>query len=267
MDLHGYSIKFKIQPGFGAIEDHLLRINSSFAEVQSIIQNRRNDIRVDNINDFRVVIKSFKGMYWPNRLAYSFFRKSKAQRSFETSVRLLSLGLQVPAPVAYIDYYKWGILKSSYFISLYQEHEDLQTALSKYSNSHNLPKAFGAFVYQLHKKGVLHQDLSNGNILCVAQNGGINFSMVDLNRVRFQAISYDAGLKNLSRLGLDPSIFNEILKAYTGLWRKSLEHAITSIEERKNSRRKAGKVKLFLKSVFFPSRMSAVKNQSKFDRV
>lgn len=263
MELHGYSIKFKVHPGFDGIVDYLLKINFSFSEIPFIIQNRRNDIRLDNINGFRLVIKSFKGMYWPNQLAYSIFRKSKAQRSYETSMRLRSIGLYVPTPVAYVDYYKWGILKSSYFISLYQEYEGLQASLSKYSSSHSLPKVFGAFIYQMHKAGVLHQDLSTGNILCVAQKEKINFFMVDLNRVRFQTVHYHTGLKSLSRLGLEQSSFNEILMAYTQPWGKPFDHAMGYIKRIKDGRHKAGKIKLFLKRVFFPTRVSTTKDEIK----
>ena len=59
MVLEEFTIKYKVQPGFVEIEDYLKRINFSFSEIPFIIQNRRNDIRVHDINGFRLVIKSF----------------------------------------------------------------------------------------------------------------------------------------------------------------------------------------------------------------
>ena len=263
MDLNGNNIESKIQPAFGGIADHLLKINSIFPTIPYIIQNKRNDIRVQNINGFRLVIKSFKGMYWPNRLAYSIFRKSKAQRSFETSIRLKAMSFHVPTPVAYVDYYKWGILQSSYFISLHQDHEDLQTSFSKYSSSHGLPKLLGGFIFQLRQSGVNHHDFSSGNILCVAESNRIKFYMVDLNRVRFQFTGYKASLKSLSRLGIEPSDFDEMLMTYTQLCGKSFDGAIRHIKNLQETRKRIAKIKLFLKRIFFPSRMSMTTGKSK----
>jgi hypothetical protein len=263
MEVNGYSIKFKIQPGFVGIADQLLKIDSVFPDIAHIIQNKRNDIRVLNIYGLRLVVKSFKGMYWPNRLAYSFLRKSKAQRSFEVSLRLQAMAFQVPTPVGYIDYYRWGILQSSYFISFYQEHENLQSSLARYSKSHSLSKLFAAFTFQLHQAGVNHHDFCKANILCVPERNTISFFMVDLNRVRFHFIGYQTGLKSLSRLGIEQPYLDEILKTYTRLWEKSFEEANEYIQSVRDSRKRFGKIRLFFKRLFFPSRIPASSGKSK----
>lgn len=256
MGLAGHSITFKVQPGFEGISDYLLKINSRFPNINFIIQNRRNDIRVDTINGYQLVIKSFKGMYWPNRLAYSLFRKSKAQRSFETSIRLESMAIHVPTPVAYIDYYEGGILQSSYFVSLYQDHEDLQTSLSNDSSTHRLSKLFAGFTFHLHQAGVYHDDFSKGNILCVSEGRSIHFSLVDLNRVRFRSISFRAGVKSLSKLGLKQADLKRVLKIYTQLWGQSFGDAIKLIKEEQKAWNKVRNIRLFFKRLFFPSRLA-----------
>ncbi len=57
MEQDGYNIKYKIQPGYDGLLDYLLKIDSFFPNIDFIVQNRRNDIRIENIKGIRVVIK------------------------------------------------------------------------------------------------------------------------------------------------------------------------------------------------------------------
>lgn len=253
--MKGLTTRFRINQAFGGIAEYLLNIDSNFSDLSTVIQNRRNDIRMDHVNGFRLVIKCFKGMYWPNRLAYSFVRKSKAQRSFETSLRLQDKGFRVPMPVAYIDYYKFGILQSSYFISLHVQHEDFQTALMRYSSSHHVGRLFAGFTFQLHHAGICHDDFSKGNVLCVLQENRIHFALVDLNRVRFQRVSYRAGLRSISKLGIVEHHLEEILRVYAELWGKSFSEALRLIQTIQRSRSRTSNIRKILKQIFFPSRV------------
>jgi hypothetical protein len=80
-----------VNPRYSALTDILRRIPDMFESATEVIQNYRNDIRIWEIGGCKVVVKSFKGMYLPNQLAYSLFRKSKAKRSYETSLKLLHI--------------------------------------------------------------------------------------------------------------------------------------------------------------------------------
>ena len=250
-----HNIRLEVSPNFENIVEYCRSIDDNFQNLTFIIQNRRNDIRLTNVNELYLVVKSFKGMYWPNRLAYSIFRKSKAQRSFETSIRLLKMGFHVPAPVAYIDYYRWGFLQSSYFVSVYHKHEDFATAVSKYSKSHNFTNIFASFAFRLHQAGVNQHDFSNGNILCNIQDGDIHFSMVDLNRVHFGTVRYCKGLRSLSKLNIEQSYFDEILKKYSELSEQPFEKAARFIRIQKYVRNTNRRFRFLLKRIFFPSRV------------
>jgi hypothetical protein len=262
MRIEDYNIKFSINPRFSGIADYVYRVNTVFPTLTNIVQNKRNDIRIDDAAGYRLVIKSFRGMYFPNRLAYSLFRKSKAQRSFETSFRLQSLSFQVPTPVAYIDYYKFGILQRSYFISLYQHHDDFETTLCHRSSSHGMKKLFAGFAFQLHHTGVRHDDFSKGNILCLFDKNSIHFSMVDLNRVKFGRVRYRDGLRSLSKLGIQQEDFEDILRMYTQLWGRSFNEAREIIQRIRDKRSNGRKVKRFFKSIFFPGRLRAYDHTS-----
>jgi hypothetical protein len=259
------STQSKIHPEFDELSDYVHNIDSLFPNIEVIIQNRRNDIRIANVGRYRLVIKSFKGMYWPNRLAYSFFRTSKSQRSFETSLRLKTMSLDAPAPVAFVDYYRFGVLQSSYFISVYQEHEEFQQALIRYESSHDLSRRFANYAFQLHKSGVYHHDFSRGNVLCLINDNDVKFSLVDLNRIRFRKMTYFDGLKSLSKLGINEGNFEQVVNHYATLWGKPFEEAKAYIARIRNARDNSGKVRLVLKRIFFPSRVTPNGRKTKFN--
>ncbi|GAL62962.1 hypothetical protein [Algibacter lectus] len=64
----------------------------------------RNIIKIINIDGVNLNIKAFKIPNLINRVAYNFFRKSKAQRSFEYANKLTKMGVGTPKPIAFFEY-------------------------------------------------------------------------------------------------------------------------------------------------------------------
>ena len=63
----------------------------------------RNTIKIINIEGINVNFKAFKIPNIFNQIAYRFFRKSKAQRSFEYAKKLIELGIGSPKPLAFFE--------------------------------------------------------------------------------------------------------------------------------------------------------------------
>ena len=66
---------------------------------------KRNSIKLFELDNQTVNIKSFKVPNIFNKIAYKFLRKSKAQRSFEYAEKLLDLDIGTPHPIAYYEFY------------------------------------------------------------------------------------------------------------------------------------------------------------------
>lgn len=77
----------------------------------------RNSLKLFELNDMTVNIKSFRVPNLINQVAYRFFRKSKAQRTYEHANKLLELGIGTPQPIAYYEYKTPVLFKNSYYIS------------------------------------------------------------------------------------------------------------------------------------------------------
>jgi serine/threonine protein kinase len=216
---------------FPELEEFALGIPKDFDRIGDIIQNNRNVIKKVTTPQGTFVIKSFTGMYFFNRLAYSIFRKSKAERSYLYSLLLRDKGILTPPPVAYIDCYSWGLLTNSYFISKFYPYKTLsdilkQLDVNNYDYKKKLYHHVASFTLKLHKLDIYHDDFSLGNILVIDNPDGFSFALVDLNRVVFRKVSYSYGLQNFAKLGIPEEDLNMLIREYATLSKQPIEKSI-----------------------------------------
>jgi len=56
-------------------------VHFQFEKTGTVIYKQRNEIRVLDVNGYAINVKRFKVPHLLNRIVYTFFRSSKAQRS------------------------------------------------------------------------------------------------------------------------------------------------------------------------------------------
>ncbi|MCK9373396.1 MAG: hypothetical protein M0P91_09370 [Sulfuricurvum sp.] len=105
-------------------------LTSSFESIQKIfagdnhsIHKARNELKIIEIEGIKTVVKSFKVPHLLNRIVYTFFRKSKAYKSYHNALRLKKLTISTPEPIALIEFYESGLLKESFFIAEYFDYD------------------------------------------------------------------------------------------------------------------------------------------------
>ncbi|MBJ7879346.1 lipopolysaccharide kinase InaA family protein [Gelidibacter salicanalis] len=164
---------------------------------------KRNTLKLFMLNDFTINVKSFRVPNLVNQIAYRFFRKSKAQRSYEYANKLLTLGIRTPQPIAYYEFHTLFLFKKSYYISEQLDcdltYRELTTDFD-YPNYETILRAFTRFTYQLHEKGVKFLDHSPGNTLINKNGEDYDFYLVDLNRMQFGSLDFETRIKNFARL-------------------------------------------------------------------
>ncbi len=196
--------QFKIHSSHIAFKADVKQAIDDFDTYKEILgAAERNVIKIIEINGVKCTIKSFKVPNFINQVAYRFFRKSKAERSYNYANKLLELEIKTPAPIAYDLNTTLFLFKKSYYVSellaynlTYRElvHEP------DYPDHENILRAFTRFTYDLHQKGVLFLDHSPGNTLIVKTSSGYDFYLVDLNRMQFKDMDMDARIQNFARL-------------------------------------------------------------------
>lgn len=184
----------------------------------------RNKIKLFKLDGKTINIKSFKVPNLINKIAYKYFRKSKARRSFEYATILLEKGIGTPAPLAFLENFNFLGLKDSYYVS-----EHLVTELT-YRELVEIPdfvehdrilRQFTKFCFDLHEKGVEFLDHSPGNTLIKKiDENNYAFFLVDLNRMNFHSqMSFEQRMNNFRRLTPKKEMIavmsNEYSKFYT----------------------------------------------------
>ncbi|HKO75994.1 MAG TPA: hypothetical protein VJU52_02190 [Flavobacterium sp.] len=199
-------MKFILSPSAKSKENKILLSISNFKTSGNLFgDGKRNIIKLFELEGMTMNIKSFKIPNLINKIAYRYFRKSKARRSYEYATLLLEKGIGTPQPIAYLENYNWIGLKDSYYASehllcdlTYRELVEIPA----YPDHENILRQFTRFSYSLHQKGIEFKDHSPGNTLIKqSTEGQYDFFLVDLNRMNFhEEMSFELRMKNLCRL-------------------------------------------------------------------
>lgn len=199
-------MKYILNSSFKSSEKQVIHFVNKFGTEGILFgDGKRNKIKLFHLDAVTINIKSFKIPNLINKIAYKYFRKSKAKRSYEYAITLLKNGIGTPQPIAYFENYNWLGLADSYYIS-----EHLQADLTfrelvqnpDYPDHENILRQFTQFTYDLHEKGVEFLDHSPGNTLIQkVREGKYDFYLVDLNRMNFHPVmDFDSRMKNFNRL-------------------------------------------------------------------
>jgi hypothetical protein len=176
-----------------------------------------------------IVVKSF-GSRGLTRLK-SLVQPSKAAKAWRGAWALAAAGFNTAPPVAYLERRRGGFVSESFFIAgrlagpveirgLFRElpREKLEPLLS----------ALAGELARAHGCGILHRDLSDGNILVDTDGSAFRFIFLDTNRIRIRRrLGAASRARNLVRLGVPADLRHFFLERYaaalgrplhTGFW-------------------------------------------------
>lgn len=208
-----------------------------FATLGTTTYAERNTIKTFEVNNITLNVKAFKVPRLINQIAYALLRDSKAKRSYLYAMRLLEVGINTPAPIAYIEYKRAILFKNSFYVSEHIEVDNEMRVLQKgtLQEHQNLLTAFAKFTAHLHQLKVFHIDYSSGNIMYTLRNGAYTFYLVDLNRMEFdKEIGAEKAAHNFRRLwGSDEMIlyFAEIYAKERGFEPKEFQKSVLKYRE------------------------------------
>jgi len=225
------AIKYKLHPSFPDFKDELFNIKEVFSKDNEVIHKARNVLKVIPLHNIETVVKAFRIPNAINQFAYAYIRKSKAYKSYFNALKLQELGVNTPTPIGFIEFYANGFFKESYFLSKKFDYEltmaDIRDNPPK--DKEEILKAFSAFTFDIHQKGVWHIDYSGGNILINRVNHSYEFSLVDINRMEFKDINTYEGLENFNKFWFNKEDLTFIAKEYASLAKLDETRAINEI--------------------------------------
>lgn len=209
-------------PGFvRTISDCQKLLNKSSTEILHEGRNRIGVVRISRGDKEaeEIVVKEFRteGI---NKIK-SIILHSKAYKAWRGSNQLKDCGIKTPVPVAFLEKKHGFFLEQSFFLSgMVRGIEEIRHLFpSLYGDELRLLlKELARFLLYSHQQGILHRDLSDGNILVRKdEQGKYTFYLIDTNRIRKKKrIRVLSRVKNLIRLGVPPASQPEFLKMCLG---------------------------------------------------
>ena len=238
-------------------KDLMVNIKNYFNQEKSeTIFQKRNTIKIVEFEGGKYVVKSFRVPHILNQIVYRFFRDSKARRSFDNSWKLVKMGVNTPQPIGYVEFSTNLRFKESYYISDFFDYDFEIRAVFRdknFEDRENILKEFMKFTHKLHQKGVYHIDYSPGNILIKKKGYGYEFSIIDVNRMKFLEFDNELCMKSMAKLTNDKEDNNFMLKHYAQIskldenelkkyFKKALEEQAKYLNNKKKFKKLKGKV-------------------------
>ena len=151
----------------------------------------------------------------------SLFQPSKAARAWRGARALKMRNLETAPPAAYLEKRRRGLVERSYFFAERIEGAEEVRGLFRRLEPAELEPLLAALAGHLslcHDRGVLHRDLSDGNILVKKDDSGrFIFYLLDTNRIRLRKkVGAFRRSKNLIRLGVPPAFRKNFLLRDSG---------------------------------------------------
>lgn len=215
MQFHKMGAKFIIHKEFSQLEKFIHSLPDSFSWKGEKLHDGRNKVKRFRIGREWVVVKKFKRPNIVQKIVYTFFKSSKAERAYCFAEKLRGMGINTPHEIAYIEIKRNGLLDESYFISTQCSYAALSQILDGEDFSRDAADALALYLVELHNKGILHGDLNLTNILYRIEDEKYEFTLIDTNRSKFkESLCRKECLENLKRLTHDREMMEYIVSAY-----------------------------------------------------
>ena len=102
-----------------------------FARSGETLHDGRNTIKRFDCDGASLAVKRYGHISPLNRVVYGLLRCSKAERAYLHAARLRNLGIDTPEEVAFVEERRYGILRASYFISLYSDYRPVMEVIEE----------------------------------------------------------------------------------------------------------------------------------------
>ena len=204
----------------------------------TVLRDRRN--RLWNIahplDEERQLTVKFNRPRGSKRLLY-LFKSSKGLRHWNTASRMLHKGISTPMPVAFYERHRFSGVRDSYYVcefipGAFSSRQVCNAFRQGQTEYRGLDKQqwfdlLSGFICKMHNAGILHRDLSVGNLMLTQDNEGkITPYLIDIGRAKLfkQPLVGRLRILDLIRIcyKLDWSDRELLIRSYCKNWGRSL---------------------------------------------
>jgi RIO-like serine/threonine protein kinase fused to N-terminal HTH domain len=205
-----------INPKYLSLKPFIEALPRDFENSGEMVYEARNQLKKYQVNGFDIIVKRYKKPNYINRFAYAYVRPSKAKRAYKYALKLRSLGVDSPEPIAYLEERENGLLGYAYFVSIFEtQFVEIREIMEGFAENDTLLSDLALYIADFHSKGVLHLDMSPGNILYKKVGDRYFFTLIDINRMQFlPVIPNEKRYKSFKRLTEFERILTPMAKVY-----------------------------------------------------
>ena len=246
-------MRITIHPNYKNQEEAILQlVETFFGEGDLVVKGSRNTIKSNFLGEEKVNIKFFQKPGFFKSIIYSFFRSTKAKRSFDYANYLIDHHIQTPIPIAYVEERNsLGFLRDSLYICQQIEYDFTIRELIHdplFPNRNKILEQFTEFTFKIHEARVNFLDHSPGNTLIIKNgNDRYDYFLIDLNRMKFEDLSIEKRMDNFKKMWLSKLMVKVVAKKYAELSNLSEEKLYKILLEKTTQFKRKITKKKFLK--------------------
>ena len=205
-----------INPKYLSLKPFIEALPRDFENSGEMVYEARNQLKKYLVDGCNIIVKRYRKPNYINRFAYAYIRPSKAKRAYEYALKLRDLGVNSPEPIAYLEEKEVGLLGYAYFVSIFEtEFTEVREIMEGFKENDALLNDLALYIADFHSKGVLHLDMSPGNILSKKIGDKYFFTLIDINRMQFlPVIPNEKRYKSFKRLTVFEHILTLMAKVY-----------------------------------------------------
>lgn len=213
------SMKTIIAEEYRRYTDFILSIPSLFdTDTGETLKDKRNSVKRIVHDGVAFIAKRYKRANLIQRIVYTYFRRTKAERAYAFATEFQRRGVSSPKAVAYMEEKEHGLFTVGYFI--YEESKGKEAFLElvdKPDFNKPLADAITDYIVFMHSRGVLHGDLNSANFLYTTDSDGkYRFDMIDTNRSHFVKgwPTRKQCMENLKRFTHRRDLYEYVIRGY-----------------------------------------------------
>jgi hypothetical protein len=245
-------LKVVINPDFENKRKEIEVIFQTFFKTGNLrINGARNILRSEFLNDLPVMVKFFKKPDFIKSIVYTFFRESKAKRSYDYAFYLTKNKINTPLPIAYYEERKtFNLLQKSFYLCSNVDYDFTFRELIHnpiFPERNIILEQFAEFTFKMHEAGINFLDHSPGNTLIIKKEPGLyEFYLIDLNRMKFEELSFEQRMDNFKKLWMSKRMIKTVAAKYAQLMNEN-EDLVFSLMMKKTTefKRKTARKKYF----------------------
>lgn len=243
----------------------LASLPAAFEHIGTEIHRGRNVLKIIDAKGLgldvpQIMVKRYHGLFWFQKLDYTYFRTPKCRNAFDNTAELRRRGFEAAKEIALVEVWNHGLYQYGYFVSevaVGARLDDLVLTLQESGRKDEvkgLIHQFAGHLKSLHEHGIFFNDMNCGNVICRQDepNGQWRFCFVDTNRAKMMAPDQPLDLKIVLKdiLLMNPKIgtvelFQEEYLKQRGLYTPQLASEVREIQRTRYEKKKHRLKKFF----------------------